>query len=99
MKDFKITSETNNSQYEYKNDSIIVQGSAVKDVTTGVVQSISGSCYRNNQNEMGEYFGNFNGYMRDGVIRYSVSEMTRQDSNLVWAAIDDIEVNFVPVDE
>jgi hypothetical protein len=29
--------------------------------------------------------------MRDGEIRYSMSEMSRRDSNLVWDAIDGIE--------
>ena len=99
MKEFQITSETNNSQYNYKNDSIIVQGSAVKDGTTGAIQSINGSCYRNNNGEMGDYFGNFNGYPQaDGTMDYDLSQMKRADSNLVWDAIEDIEAEFIPVD-
>ena len=29
--------------------------------------------------------------MRNGEIKYSVSEMSRKDSNLVWTAIGEIE--------
>jgi hypothetical protein len=96
--EFRIISETNNAQYEYKNTGIIVQGNYAKDATNGNLQNISGSCYRNNQNEQGEYIGNFNGYMRGEEVKYSLSEMTRQDSNLVWGAIEDIEGEIIPVD-
>ena len=38
--------------------------------------------------------GTFNGYMRDGEVRYNMSEMSRRDSNKVWDAIDEIEQNI-----
>lgn len=92
MGTFVIKTQTLNAQYEYKDSNIIVQGNFVKDASSGDLQSISGSCYRiNAQGEQGEYVGNFNGYMRDGEIKYSVSEMSRKDSNLVWTAIGEIE--------
>ena len=100
MKEFNVTSETRNSQYTYKNDNIFVQGQAVKDATTGAIQSINGSCYRNNDGQQGDYFGNFNGYPQsDGTMNYDLSQMKRSDSNLVWDAIEDIEAEFTPVDE
>jgi hypothetical protein len=43
----------------------------------------------------GEYIGNFNGYMRDGEVKYSISEMSRKDANKVWDAIDEIEQNIL----
>ena len=30
-------------------------------------------------------------HLRDGEVRYSLSEMSRKDSNKVWDAIDEIE--------
>lgn len=98
--EFNITSSTLNTSYNYK-DVIIVQGSFVKDATTGNLTSINGSCYRKNaQGEQGDYIGNFNGYPQaDGEITYDLSQMKRSDSNLVWDAIDDIESQVLPVDE
>lgn len=95
MESFEITSSTNNSNYEYKNDYVVVNGNFAKDAKTDSLTNISGTAYRKNaQGEQGEYIGNFNGYMRDGQIKYSLSEMSRQDSNLVWDAIDAIEINI-----
>lgn len=96
MADFLVTSETINAQYEYKDTSIIVQGGYVKDAKTDGLLSLQGSCYRNNSGNVGDYVGNFNGYIRNGEIKYDLSEMTRADSNLVWDAIDDIESNVLP---
>lgn len=92
MGTFNIKSSTLNSNYEYKNDAIIVTGNFAKDATSDQLQNISGSCYRiNSEGEQGDYIGNFNGYMRDGRLRYSLSEMTREDSMAVWDAIAEIE--------
>ena len=96
MESFEITSSTLNSNYEFKNDYVVVNGNFVKDAKTDALSNISGTAYRKNaQGEQGEYIGNFNGYMRDGEIKYSLSEMSRQDSNLVWDAIDAIEANII----
>lgn len=91
MGTFTVNSQTLNVQYEYKNNVIIVQGGYVKDKVTGALSSINGTCYDNNDGEPGRYIGNFSGYMRDGEVRYSLSEMSRKDSNKVWDAIDEIE--------
>ena len=95
MGNFVIKSQTTNAQYEYSDNAIIVQGNYVKDASNGTLQSISGSCYRNQEGATGEFFGSFNGYPRNGEIRYDLSEMTRQDSNLVWDAIDEIEAGII----
>lgn len=96
MESFEITSSTLNSNYEFKNDYVVVNGNFVKDAKTDVLLNISGTAYRKNaQGEQGDYIGNFNGYMRDGEIKYSLSEMSRADSNLVWDAIDAIEANII----
>lgn len=96
MATFQIKSQTNNATYEYKDENLVVQGNYVKDATSGDLVSVSGSCYRvNQQGQQGEYVGNFNGYMRDGEVRYTMSEMSRRDSNNVWDAIDEIEAHIL----
>jgi len=95
MGTFNVTSSVLNSQYDYKNSSLVVNGSYAKDATTNTLQSVSGTCYRiTPDGAQGDYVGNFNGYVRDGEIRYSLSEMSRKESNLVWDAIDEIETNI-----
>lgn len=94
MGNFVVKNVTSNATYEYTGDSIIVTGNYVKNATTGALQTYNGQCYRKNaQGQQGEYFGNFNGFLREGSqeVKYSMSEMSRRDSNLVWAAIDEIE--------
>ena len=100
MGTFNVIGSTLNSQYEYKDANLVVNGSFVKDAKTNDVQNISGSCYRiTPDGGQGDYVGNFNGYMRDGEILYSLSEMSRKDSNKVWDAIDEIEVNILGENE
>lgn len=94
-KSFEITSSTLNSSFEYKNDSIIVQGSFSKDAKTDSLQSINGTCYRNNGGNMGDNFGYFNGYPNGEEITYDLSQMKRADSNLTWDAIEDIETEVL----
>ena len=91
MVTFEVTSSTLNNQYSFKDENLVVNGAYVKDAQNNTLQSISGACYLNTDGEPGNYVGNFNGYMRDGEIKYSVSEMSRKDSNLVWTAIGEIE--------
>ena len=100
MGTFKVISLILNSQYEYKGANLVVNGSFAKDATTNALQNVSGSCYRiTPDGGQGDYVGNFNGYMRDGEILYSLSEMSRKDSNKVWDAIEEIEVNILGENE
>ena len=74
----------------------MVVGGYNKDATTNTLQNVNGSVYNlNEQGEQSDYIGNFNGYMRDGAIKYSMSEMSRQDSMKVWNAIDGIEPHII----
>ena len=100
MGTFNVISSTLNSQYEYKDANLFVNGNYSKDATTNTLQNVSGSCYRiTPDGGQGDYVGNFNGYMRDDEIRYSLSEMSRKDSNKVWDAIDEIEANILGKNE
>ena len=95
MGTFDITSSNISSQYNYNNDNVIVVGNVKQDAVTSELQSISGTAYRKDQQgEMGECIGNFNGNASNGVVKYSLSEMSHQDSDLVWSAIDEIEADI-----
>jgi len=100
MGTFAVINSTLNSSYTYTDENIVVNGGYEKDAQNNTLRSISGSCYRMTQDgQQGEYVGNFNGYQREGGIKYSLSEMTRRDNNLVWNAIDGIEPHVLPQTE
>jgi len=97
MGTFNVTSSTLNSGYTYTDESVMVNGSYQMDAQSNTLKSISGSVYHKTESgEQGEYIGNFNGYQREDGIKYSLSEMTRRDNNLVWNAIDGIEPHILP---
>lgn len=91
MSEITITSSKINKTYELKNENIIVNGSYQTDEQSGELQTVQGSCYRNQDGNMGAYIGNFMGTTRDGEVKYSLSEMSRRDSMMVWDAIDELE--------
>jgi hypothetical protein len=94
MGNFVVKNQTSKIEFEFTNNTLIVQGKYEKNVSTSMLMSYTGSCYRKNQQgQMSEYIGNFNGFLRSGsdTVKYSFDEMTRQDSNLVWDAIEEIE--------
>lgn len=96
MGTFEITNSELNSQYTYKDNNVVVNGSFKNNVQTETLTSISGSAYaKNEQGEQGDYIGNFNGIVRNGEIFYSLSEMSRSQSNMVWDSIDAIEQNVL----
>ena len=95
MGTFNVTSSTLNNGYEYSNEYVTVNGNYTMDATNNTLQNVSGSVYKPAVGGQGEYIGNFNGYMRDGEVKYSISEMSRKDANKVWDAIDEIEQNIL----
>ena len=87
-----VTSSKLNSQYNYQNNDLFIIGGFDKDVVNNnALMDLNGQVYRNNNGQQGDYVGQFNGYMRDGAMKYSISEMTRTDANKTWDAIDEIE--------
>ena len=91
MSKITVTSSKVNKTYELKNENIIVNGSYQTDEQSGELQTVQGSCYRNQDGTIGAYIGNFMGTQRDGEVKYSLSEMSRRDSMMVWDAIDELE--------
>ena len=98
MSEFVIKSSTLNSQYEFKDANIIVNGNFQKNAQDGKLTSISGECYRNVDGNMGESFGYFNGYPNGDEMMYDLSQMKRADNNIVWDAIEAIELEVLPTE-
>jgi hypothetical protein len=90
MGTIKVTSQTLNTNFTYENESLSMTGSYQQDKITGNLVSISGTCYKPVEGQS-EYVGNFNGRMKDGEMKYSLSDMSRQDTVIVLDAIDEIE--------
>ena len=92
MSKFNVVNSTLNTTYNFENENVVVNGSFQKDAQSGELQNISGTAYKPNaEGGQGQYIGNFNGRMQNGVMRYSLSDMTRQDTLVVLDAIDEIE--------
>ena len=96
MSKFDVTSSALNNQYSYENEDVTVMGNYIMDVKNETLQSVMGSVYKQSSvtGKEGDYIGNFNGYMRNGEIKYSVSEVSSQDAVLILTAIADIEANI-----
>lgn len=94
-----INSELNN-EFTFANEKVSVDGSFTMDAKTNEFKSINCTVYAlNADGKQGSYIGNFNGHLSDGEILYTLSEMSRSKSNLVWSAIDEIETYILPVVE
>lgn len=92
MGNYVINSSQLNINFKYDNAQVIVIGSFSKDAGTGDVISVHGDVYTNNSGQQGNYIGHYTGTTDgQGVINYDLSAMSRQDSNKVWDAIDEIE--------
>ena len=97
MEKFEVKSQSLTTQYEYTNDDVVVNGTYSSDKSETEVQGINGQVYRKPEGEgRGEYVGNFTGTMGTDGMEYSLSKMTRRNTNLVWDAIDGIEANILP---
>lgn len=97
MGTFSVKNKSIRTQAEFKNDAMIVVVNFDKK-DKGVLVSYTGQCFRlTDKGQQGEFFGNFNGFSRnDGKsIKYSMSEMSRQDADIVWDAIDEIEPHIL----
>lgn len=91
MSKFNVTSSTLNNSFVFENENFVINGSYQNDAKTNELLSINGTVYQKTAQGAGQYVGNFNGRVVDGVIKYSLSDMTRQDTILVLNAIDEIE--------
>lgn len=91
MGTFEIMSSSLNCNFIFSNEALTINGSYQKNAKTDELQTVSGACYRQTENGVGEHIGNFSGNNRDGQMRYSLSEMSIADTQAVMAAIAEIE--------
>jgi hypothetical protein len=92
MGTIKVTSSALNVNFTYENENLFINGSYQKDAKSDELKNISGTCYKSKDgSQKGEYIGNFNGRNENGTMKYSLSDMTRQDTVVILDAIDEIE--------
>ena len=92
MGTIKVTSSTLNTNFTYENENLFINGSYQKDAKSDELKNISGTCYKPKDGvQTGEYIGNFNGRNDSGTMKYSLSDMTRQDTIVILDAIEEIE--------
>lgn len=91
MATFAIKSSSMSTNYEYSDENLIVVGNYIKDMVSESVTNINGTCYELVDGAQGDYVGRFNGSVKNNELVYSLSEMSRAESNMVWDAIDGIE--------
>jgi hypothetical protein len=92
MGTIKVTSSALNVNFTYESENLFINGSYQKDAKSDELKNISGTCRKpESGSQTGEYIGNFNGRNENGTMKYSFSDMTRQDTIVVLDAIDEIE--------
>lgn len=92
MSTFNITGSALNSNFTYENESLSINGSFMQDAKTSDLQTISSTAYKQQgEGQQGLYVGNFNGRMVNDEMKYTLSDMTKQDTLLVLNAINEIE--------
>lgn len=84
-----ILSSTLNTLFNYENEQLKISGNYQLDTEAKTLLVINGSANRNT--EQGEYVGNFSGSLRDGKMKYTLSDMSIEDTALLTEAIRDIE--------
>ena len=87
MAKFEILNKTVNSNYEYTNDYLKVNGSYGKDATTGTVLSMSGQMHDIDDLHT---VGYLRGDLQSGEMKYSLSGVKVEDGAKAWQAISDI---------
>ena len=92
MGTIKVTSATLNTNFTYESESLFINGNYQKDAKSDELKNISGTCYKpKSGSQTGEYIGNFNGRNENGTMKYSLSDMTKQDTIVILDVIDEIE--------
>lgn len=92
MGTFTKTRSVLDNQYSYVNESLMIAGNYILDAATNAFINVSGSVFAVGVNgNQGDFIGSFNGSMDDDKMSYSFSQMTKEQSDLVWEAVKEIE--------
>ena len=96
--EFEVRNKKITANYTYINEDICVQGNYAKTVDNDTVEGINGSCYHFENEEVGVLIGTFSSRQGDTGLVYSLSEMSRENTQKVLSAIDDIEPRIINED-
>ncbi len=100
MSDFRIKESVLNVQFGYENEQMFIDGQYSVNQTEGTLLQVSGQCYIKEQDgKRGNNIGNFNGYQRNGQMKYTTSEMLPEYGTAVYNAIADLESKITPANE
>lgn len=96
MGTFTKTQSVLDNQYSYVNEAVAISGNYFVDAATNTFKSVSGSVFAmDSDGQQGEFVGSFNGSMIGEKMSYSFSQMTKEDYDLVWEAIKEIEPHVI----
>lgn len=96
MIDLKKTSATLNENYNYSDDSVMGTVNVQYDPDTKAVVSMSGQVYeKTKEGTQDAYIGNFNGQMKKGVMKYTTTQMTREQNNIVMDLVEELEQELI----
>ena len=91
MANFIITRNEKNRWFTYTNEDVYVDGAWIVDDLTSQLIRVEGRVSHIVNGASGDYIGNFVGIVEMNELMYQLSKMSRANTMLTWAAIDDIE--------
>lgn len=92
MAEINIISEKRYGQYEYNNGTVNTSGNYVKNGLDNSLQTISGTCYSNDEEKV--FYGSFNGRLSSGEekkIEYTIYETKPEYKEIIESVIKEIE--------
>ena len=100
MGEFTITMSTIDNQYNYHNDTVLLGGNYFVDAQTNTFKGVSGMAYStDSEGNQGDFIGSFNGHPVEGDMVYSFSNMTKEQYDLVWVAVKELESYIIGTDK
>ena len=93
MSEFILKTTVLLSQFEYEDGTLNVQGEIRRNAETSEVERVAGSVSIKEETQV--HVGSFSGSMRGNEMKYSLSEMTRLNADIVWGAIAAIEQQII----
>lgn len=100
MGTFTKTQSVLDNQYSYTNENLAISGNYFVDAATGTFKNVIGSVFSvDTEGREGEFIGSFSGSMIEGKMAYSFSQMTKDQYDLVWIAVKEIEPYVIGEDK
>ena len=85
--EFQIITTTRQETYKYEDETVVINGSFEKEIKTGKLVWLSGTCYSQEQ----VFICNFMGQDNEGVIKYNISELSSEDLNKMLNILVNVE--------